>query len=69
MRDVIRLASQAHHYLVVYDGHGEQPLYAGRAKRFATLGQRIVLHARDRGCTKPRVHRAGLLVRSPSRRR
>ncbi|MDA4108679.1 HNH endonuclease signature motif containing protein [Mycolicibacterium holsaticum] len=53
MRDVIRLASQAHHYLVVYDGHGEQPLYAGRAKRFATPGQRIVLHARDRGCTKP----------------
>lgn len=53
MSDVIRLASQAHHYLVVYDGHGELPLYVGRAKRFATPGQRIVLHSRDRGCTKP----------------
>lgn len=29
------------------------PLYVGRAKRFATPGQRIVLHSRDRGCTKP----------------
>lgn len=53
MSDVIRMASQAHHYLVVYEGHTELPLYVGRAKRFATPGQRIVLHSRDRGCTKP----------------
>jgi hypothetical protein len=53
MRDVIRLASQSHHYLVVYDGHTREPLYCGRAKRFATPGQRIVLHALDRGCTRP----------------
>jgi hypothetical protein len=53
MRDVIRLASQSHHYLVVYDKHTREPLYCGRAKRFATPGQRIVLHALDRGCTRP----------------
>jgi hypothetical protein len=53
MRDVIRLASQAHHYLVIYDKHTRQPLYCGRAKRFATPAQRIVLHALDRGCTRP----------------
>lgn len=53
MADVIRLASQSHHYLVVYEGHSEIPMYLGRAKRLATPGQRIVLHARDRGCTKP----------------
>ena len=53
MRDVIRLAAQAHHYLVIYDKHTSEPLYCGRAKRFATPGQRIVLHALERGCTRP----------------
>jgi hypothetical protein len=53
MRDVIRLASQSHHYLVVYDKHTREPLYCGRATRFATPGQRIVLHALERGCTRP----------------
>jgi hypothetical protein len=53
MRDVIRLASQSHHYLVVYDNHNPEKLYCGRAKRFATPGQRIVLHALERGCTRP----------------
>ena len=53
MTEVIRLASHAHHYLVVFDNHRHIPLYLGRTKRLATPGQRIVLHARDRGCTKP----------------
>jgi hypothetical protein len=53
MREVIKQASQAHHYLVIYDEHTREPLYCGRAKRFATPGQRIVLHALDRGCTRP----------------
>jgi Domain of unknown function (DUF222) len=53
MRELIRLAAQAHHYLVIYDQHTRQPLYCGRAKRFATPGQRIVLHALERGCTRP----------------
>jgi Domain of unknown function (DUF222) len=53
MSDVIRQASQSHHYLVVYDKHTPEKIYCGRAKRFATPAQRIVLHARHRGCTRP----------------
>ncbi|MGH3674225.1 MAG: HNH endonuclease signature motif containing protein [Mycobacterium sp.] len=53
MPDLIRLASHAHHYLVVFDNHTQTPLYLGRSKRLASPGQRIVLHARDRGCTRP----------------
>jgi Domain of unknown function (DUF222) len=53
MPDLIRLASHAHHYLVVFDNHTQTPLYLGRSKRLASAGQRIVLHARDRGCTRP----------------
>ncbi|CAN3130189.1 HNH endonuclease signature motif containing protein [Mycobacterium sp. smrl_JER01] len=53
MPDLIRLAAQAHHYLYVYDQHTGQSLYLGRAKRLANAAQRIVLHARDRGCTRP----------------
>jgi hypothetical protein len=53
MGDVIRLAAHAHHYLSIFDKHTREPLYLGRAKRLASAGQRIVLHAKDRGCTKP----------------
>ena len=53
MSDVIRMASHAHHYLVVFDDHTRIPLYLGRSRRLASPGQRIVLHARDRGCTFP----------------
>jgi hypothetical protein len=47
MRDVIRLASNSHHYLVIYHKHTEEPLYLARTKRLASAGQRIVLHAHD----------------------
>jgi Domain of unknown function (DUF222) len=53
MTDLIRMASHAIHYLAIFDQHTHQPLYLGRTKRLASVGQRIVLHARDRGCTKP----------------
>jgi hypothetical protein len=53
MSDVIRLASNSHHYLYIYDKHTEEPLYLARSKRLASAGQRIVLHAQDRGCTFP----------------
>ena len=52
MADVIRMASHAHHYLVIFDGAGI-PLHLGRGRRTASPGQRIVLHAKDRGCTRP----------------
>ncbi|WP_247595909.1 MULTISPECIES: DUF222 domain-containing protein [unclassified Rhodococcus (in: high G+C Gram-positive bacteria)] len=52
MRDAIRMASHAHHYLALFDDHG-RPLHLGRTKRIATADQRIVLIAADRGCTFP----------------
>ena len=53
MRDVIRMARHAYHYLAVFDDHSSRPLYLGRSRRIATPDQRIVLYAKDRGCTHP----------------
>ncbi|MDA2893936.1 DUF222 domain-containing protein [Mycolicibacterium sp. BiH015] len=53
MRDLIRLAANAFHYLYVYDEHTRESLYLGRTKRLVNPAQRIVAHARDRGCTRP----------------
>ncbi|ORA52846.1 hypothetical protein BST24_27190, partial [Mycobacteroides franklinii] len=60
MPDLIRAAAHAHHYLSIFDDDG-RPLYLGRAKRIASPNQRIVLHARDRGCTHPGCHVPGYL--------
>ncbi|MFV1503323.1 HNH endonuclease signature motif containing protein, partial [Mycobacterium kansasii] len=51
MSDVIRLASHAHHYLAIFDRGKALALY--HTKRLASPAQRIMLYARDRGCTKP----------------
>ncbi|MFM9033089.1 MAG: HNH endonuclease signature motif containing protein [Mycobacterium sp.] len=61
MRDVIRMASHAWHYLAVFDSHTERALYLGRSKRIASADQRIVLHAKDRGCTAPGCDKPGYL--------
>jgi hypothetical protein len=53
MRDLLRMAANAIHYLVVFDDHSNRPLYLGRTKRIATADQRIICYARDRGCTRP----------------
>jgi len=53
MRDLIRMASHAYHYLAVFDQHSNRPLYLGRTRRIASPDQRIVLYAKDRGCTHP----------------
>lgn len=53
MSEVIRQAAAAHHYLAVFDKHTEEPLYLGRTRRLANRAQRIVLYAKDRGCTRP----------------
>jgi hypothetical protein len=53
MRDLIRMASDSIHYLVVFDDHSDRPLYLGRSKRIATVDQRMVCYARDGGCTRP----------------
>ncbi|HTM85268.1 MAG TPA: HNH endonuclease signature motif containing protein [Mycobacterium sp.] len=51
MTDVIALASQAHHYLRIYDGAKELALL--HTRRVASPAQRLLLYARDRGCTRP----------------
>jgi hypothetical protein len=53
MPDVIRMARHAYHYLAVFDKHSERPLYLGRTRRIASPDQRVVLYAKDRGCTAP----------------
>lgn len=61
MRDVIRMASHAWHYLCVFDNHHERAIYLGRTKRIASADQRVVLHAKDRGCTAPGCDMPGYL--------
>jgi hypothetical protein len=51
MSDVIRMARHAHHYLAIFDNAKAIALY--HTKRLASPGQRIVLYAKDRGCTHP----------------
>ncbi|WP_396929431.1 HNH endonuclease signature motif containing protein [Mycolicibacterium sp.] len=53
MSDLIRMARHSYHYLTIFDGATGQALWLGRTKRIASADQRIVLHAKDRGCTKP----------------
>ena len=62
MRDLIRMASHAYHYLCVFESHSERPIYLGRTKRIASADQRIVLHAKDRGCTAPGCDVPGYLA-------
>jgi Domain of unknown function (DUF222) len=59
MQDLIRMAARAIHYLAVFDEHTERPLYLGRQKRVATADQRLICHARDRGCTRPDCLQSG----------
>jgi hypothetical protein len=51
--EVIRMAGHANHYLAVFDGATGSALDLFRAKRTASPAQRIMLIARDGGCTKP----------------
>ncbi|MFY2860174.1 HNH endonuclease signature motif containing protein [Mycobacterium sp. THU-M104] len=51
MSDVIRLARHAHHYLAIFDKGKTLALY--HTKRLASPAQRIVLYAKDRGCSAP----------------
>jgi hypothetical protein len=60
MSDVIRLAAQAHHYLAIFDKGRALALY--HTKRLASPAQRIVLYAKDRGCTAPGCDVPGYLT-------
>lgn len=59
--DLIRMAGHAYHYLTIFRDSDERPLYLARTKRIATAAQRIVLHAKDRGCTAPGCDVPGFL--------
>jgi hypothetical protein len=59
MRDLIRMATDAIHYLAVFDDHSDRPLYLGRQKRIATTDQRIICYSRDGGCTRPNCTEPG----------
>jgi hypothetical protein len=60
MKDVIRLASRAHHYLCIFDKGKAIGLF--HTKRLASPGQRIVLYAKDRGCSFPNCDVPGYLT-------
>ena len=51
--DVITMAAHANHHLAVFDRATGKALALYRAKRVASPAQRIMLIARDGGCTKP----------------
>ena len=53
INDVIRLAGHANHWLAIFDKATGQALDLFRARRVASPAQRIMLIARDGGCTKP----------------
>ena len=57
--DLIRMAAHAHHYLAVFDQPTLEALYLGRTQRCATGAQKLMLFARDRGCTCPGCDAAG----------
>jgi hypothetical protein len=61
MTDLVRLASHAFHYLVIFDEMG-RVLDLGRTKRIASPDQRIVLLNKDRGCTFPGCTVPGFLT-------
>jgi hypothetical protein len=60
--DVIRMATHAYHYLALFDGVDGQPLWLGRTKRIASPDQRIMLHSKERGCTRPGCDKPGYLT-------
>ncbi len=50
---LIQMAAHAHPYLALFTSAREIQLYYGRTRRTASPGQRLVLTALERGCTKP----------------
>ncbi|WP_433662852.1 HNH endonuclease signature motif containing protein [Nocardia sp. CA-128927] len=67
IHDAIRMAAHAHHYLALFDHRSGRPLYLGRSKRIASADQRIILHAKDIGCTYPGCAKPGYLCQTHHR--
>jgi hypothetical protein len=64
MSTVIRMASRSYHYLAIFDKVTGRALHLARTRRIASADQRIVLLARDRGCTRPGCTVAGPTAKS-----
>ncbi|WP_369803066.1 DUF222 domain-containing protein [Mycobacterium sp. EPa45] len=60
--DLIQMASHSYHYLALYDGVDGRALWLGRTKRVASPDQRIMLHNKERGCTRPGCDAPGYLT-------
>jgi hypothetical protein len=60
MSDVIRMTGNAHHYLAIFDK--SRPLALYHRRRLASPAQRIMLYAKDRGCTHPGCDMAAYLT-------
>ena len=65
MSEVIRQASAAHHYLVVFDDHIEEPLYLGRSRRLALEGATNRVVRQGPWVHVSWLHRAGVSQRGP----
>jgi Domain of unknown function (DUF222) len=52
MSDVLKIAAHSRPWLAIFDDKGV-PLHLGRARRTASMAQRIMLLAKHRGCTMP----------------
>lgn len=53
VQDLVRVAANAQQHLAVFSHVTGKPLYFGRGRRLATKAQRLMLFARDRGCSAP----------------
>lgn len=51
--ELVEVAADATPHLAVFSHNTAQPLYLGRGRRLASKAQRLMLFARDRGCTSP----------------
>jgi Domain of unknown function (DUF222)/HNH endonuclease len=60
MSDVIRMARNAHNYLAIFENG--RPLALYHRRRLASAAQRIMLYAKDRGCTHPGCDVPGYLT-------
>ncbi|KDE99245.1 maturase [Mycolicibacterium aromaticivorans JS19b1 = JCM 16368] len=57
--DLIRMSAHAYHYLALFDGVAGRALWLGRTKRIASADQRIMLHSKYLGCTRPGCDASG----------
>jgi hypothetical protein len=53
VKDVVEMAAECDRSLAVFKDHSSEVLYYGRARRGASMAQRMAMFAGQRGCTHP----------------